>query len=79
MKYVPLKARTYPFFMRALDQRLRPLSYSRAHVTLIAFAIDTPDSLDNVQVKVRADYVFATNSYQTMFAVDRRSTLNMWT
>ncbi len=36
-----------------LSQRLRPLSYSRAHVILIAFAIDTPDSLDNVQVKVR--------------------------
>ncbi|KLO16561.1 ras-domain-containing protein [Schizopora paradoxa] len=30
-------------------ERLRPLSYSRAHVILIAFAIDTPDSLDNVQ------------------------------
>lgn len=32
-------------------ERLRPLSYSQAHVILIAFAIDTPDSLENVQVK----------------------------
>lgn len=32
-------------------QRLRPLSYSKSHVILIAFAIDTPDSLENVTVK----------------------------
>jgi len=32
-------------------ERLRPLSYSKSHVILIAFAIDTPDSLDNVTVK----------------------------
>jgi len=32
-------------------ERLRPLSYSKAHVILIAFAIDTPDSLENVSVK----------------------------
>jgi len=32
-------------------ERLRPLSYSKAHVILIAFAINTPDSLENVQVK----------------------------
>jgi small GTP-binding protein len=30
---------------------LRPLSYSKSHVILIAFAIDTPDSLENVTVK----------------------------
>src|SRR5258708_29703033 len=29
-------------------ERLRPLSYSKSHVILIAFAIDTPDSLENV-------------------------------
>lgn len=29
-------------------ERLRPLSYSKAHVILIAFSVDTPDSLDNV-------------------------------
>ena len=28
------------------------MSYSKSHVILIAFAIDTPDSLDNVSVKV---------------------------
>ncbi|KAI0633186.1 ras-domain-containing protein [Trametes polyzona] len=32
-------------------ERLRPMSYSKSHVILIAFAIDTPDSLDNVAVK----------------------------
>ncbi|CAO1632053.1 unnamed protein product [Sympodiomycopsis kandeliae] len=32
-------------------ERLRPLSYSQAHVILIAFSIDTPDSLENVTVK----------------------------
>ena len=34
-------------------QRLRPLSYSKSHVILIAFSVDTPDSLENVEVKVR--------------------------
>ena len=34
--------------------RLRPLSYPDSHVILICFAIDSPDSLDNVQEKVRA-------------------------
>ena len=33
--------------------RLRPLSYSGSHVILISFAIDFPDSLANVQEKVR--------------------------
>jgi GTPase SAR1 family protein len=33
-------------------ERLRPLSYSKAHVILIAFSVDTPDSLDNVIQKV---------------------------
>jgi small GTP-binding protein len=32
--------------------RLRPLSYPDSHVVLICFAIDSPDSLDNVQEKV---------------------------
>jgi len=32
-------------------ERLRPLSYSKSHVILIAYAIDTPDSLENVSVK----------------------------
>jgi small GTP-binding protein len=32
-------------------ERLRPLSYAKSHVILIAFAIDVPDSLDNVTAK----------------------------
>jgi Rho family protein len=32
-------------------ERLRPLSYSKAHVILIAFSIDQPDSLENVAAK----------------------------
>ncbi|RDL42152.1 Uncharacterized protein BP5553_02131 [Venustampulla echinocandica] len=32
-------------------KRLRPLAYSKAHVILIGFSIDTPDSLDNVKHK----------------------------
>ncbi|KAL9538490.1 hypothetical protein MBANPS3_010898 [Mucor bainieri] len=31
--------------------RLRPLSYVGTHVILLCFAIDSPDSLDNVQEK----------------------------
>lgn len=34
--------------------RLRPLSYPDSHVILICFAVDSPDSLDNVQEKVCA-------------------------
>jgi len=32
-------------------ERLRPMSYSKSHVILIAFALDTPDSLENVTTK----------------------------
>ena len=32
-------------------ERLRPLSYAQAHVILIAFSIDSPDSLENAQFK----------------------------
>ncbi|KAK4056458.1 Rho GTPase [Microbotryomycetes sp. JL221] len=32
-------------------ERLRPLSYSKSHVIVIAFALDAPDSLDNVSAK----------------------------
>ena len=32
--------------------RLRPLSYPDSHVILICFAVDSPDSLDNVGEKV---------------------------
>ena len=34
-------------------ERLRPLAYSKAHVILIGFSVDTPDSLDNVKHKVK--------------------------
>ena len=34
--------------------RLRPLSYPDSHVILICFSVDSPDSLDNVQEKVRS-------------------------
>lgn len=33
-------------------ERLRPMAYSKAHVILIGFAIDVPDTLDNVKHKV---------------------------
>lgn len=36
-------------------ERLRPLAYSKAHVILVAFSVDTPDSLDNVKHKVRGN------------------------
>lgn len=32
-------------------ERLRPMSYPKSHVILIAFALDTPDSLENVTIK----------------------------
>jgi len=32
-------------------EQLRPLSYAKSHVILIAFAIDTPDTLENVVTK----------------------------
>ena len=32
-------------------ERLRPLSYNNSHVILIAFSLDTPDSLDNARSK----------------------------
>ena len=35
-------------------ERLRPLAYSKAHVILIGFSIESPDSLDNVKHKVRS-------------------------
>jgi Rho family protein len=32
-------------------ERLRPLAYAKAHVILIGFSIDTPDSLDDIRYK----------------------------
>ncbi|KAI8985123.1 P-loop containing nucleoside triphosphate hydrolase protein [Pilobolus umbonatus] len=39
--------------------RLRPMSYMNTHVILLCFAIDSPDSLDNVQEK----WIDEINSY----------------
>ena len=66
-------------------QRLRPMSYSKSHVILIAFAIDTPDSLDNVSVKVRLLHRVIlslrprndSSALTPSRTVDRRSPLNM--
>jgi Ras homolog gene family, member A len=38
--------------------RLLPLSYANSHVILICFGIDSPDSLDNVQEKVRFAHIY---------------------
>jgi len=32
-------------------ERLRPLAYARAHIILIGFSVDSPDSLENVRHK----------------------------
>ncbi|KAF2731515.1 GTP-binding protein rhoA [Polyplosphaeria fusca] len=40
-------------------QRLRPLSYPGSHVVLIAYAIDSPDSLDNV----KADWIYEVSHF----------------
>ncbi|KAK5625333.1 hypothetical protein RRF57_001049 [Xylaria bambusicola] len=37
-------------------ERLRPLAYAKAHILLIGFSIDTPDSLDNVKHKVNTKF-----------------------
>jgi Rho family, other len=56
-------------------ERLRPLAYSKAHVLLIAFAVDTPDSLENVKHKVCGDSSTSCfpRGYLTSKTVDRRS------
>ena len=43
--------------------RLRPLSYPDSHVILICFAVDSPDSLDNVQEKVRCFVEYADSAH----------------
>lgn len=45
------------------------MSYSKSHVILIAFAIDTPDSLENVTTKVHYVSVFVIN-HTEHFTVD---------
>lgn len=55
-KYSSTHVIFYYITLRYLGQedydRLRPLSYPDSHVILICFAVDSPDSLDNVQEKV---------------------------
>jgi Ras family protein A len=46
--------------------RLRPLSYPDSHVILICFAVDSPDSLDNVQEKVRENNLLACHTRDIM-------------
>jgi Ras family protein A len=36
----------------SLYDRIRPLAYPDTHVMFVAFGIDSPDSLDNIQEKV---------------------------
>ena len=56
-------------------ERLRPLAYSKAHVILIGFSVDTPDSLENVKHKVRHINlgIVTTTQLLTQTIVDRRS------
>lgn len=42
-------------------ERLRPLAYSRAHVILIGYAVNNPDSLDNVVSKVSRSQLSSRN------------------
>ncbi|RHZ74435.1 Rho GTPase [Aspergillus turcosus] len=42
-------------------ERLRPLAYSKAHVILIGFAVDTPDSLENVKHKFPLQWIEEAN------------------
>jgi len=53
-------------------ERLRPLAYSKAHVILIGFSIDTPDSLENVKQKVCAN-ASSNAGHADSFLVGRRS------
>lgn len=57
--------------------RLRALSYPDTHVMLVCFAIDSPDSLDNVREKVgtspKQPWAFAVFSSQRESPVDNRS------
>lgn len=46
-------------------ERLRPLSYSKSHVVLIAFAIDSFDSLENVTVKVCIFHLLSSRSMKS--------------
>ena len=49
--------------------RLRPLSYPDSHVILICFAVDSPDSLDNVQEKVTISHRSRACSFRFRYGV----------
>jgi small GTP-binding protein len=53
--------------------RLRPLSYPDSHVILICFAVDSPDSLDNVQEKVMGHYPYLWRMLRLIQRLLRRS------
>lgn len=57
--------------------RLRPLSYPDSNVILICFAVDSPDSLDNIREKVKRMMLgFSAERFSLTFfeIVDFRST-----
>jgi hypothetical protein len=58
--------------------RLRPLSYPDSHVILICFAIDSPDSLDNVQEKVISPFQKITGSGLVKFCISVRDCRLFW-
>lgn len=58
-------------------ERLRPLAYSKAHVILIGFSVDTPDSLDNVKHKVSQPLKPQLQHNLTVLQVGRRSQRTM--
>ncbi|EJT49073.1 rho small monomeric GTPase [Trichosporon asahii var. asahii CBS 2479] len=54
-------------------ERLRPLSYSKAHIILIAYSVDTPDSLDNVTQKWHDGTMCTTHDACTASGSEQRS------
>ena len=50
--------------------RLRPLSYPDSHVILICFAVDSPDSLENVQEKVNYISLLLLNKLILLFNIN---------
>jgi len=60
-------------YLEWVIQRLRPMSYSKSHVILIAFAIDTRDSLENVTIKAGLVVLHCRQSDVIRILVDRGS------
>ena len=60
--------------------RLRPLSYPDSHVILICFAVDSPDSLDNVQEKVISPFLSSVNnrSGSAKFCISVKACQSSW-